>query len=81
MKLLGNNKTRKAKDKQGENVSHIDITEVASVSCNTGKNNQGSKKGFSIESVTLRKAPSECTSLMNQRVQGCCKCCVFTSLD
>ena len=34
MKLLGNTKTKITKDKNGENVPHLEITEVVLVHCN-----------------------------------------------
>ena len=34
MKLLGNTKSKTTKDKTGENVPHLEITEVVSVHCN-----------------------------------------------
>ena len=34
MKLLGNNKSKIAKDKNGENVSNLEITDVVLVHCN-----------------------------------------------
>ena len=34
MKLLGSNKNKIAKDKNGENVPHLEITEVVLVHCN-----------------------------------------------
>ena len=34
MKLLGSNKNKITKDKNGENVSHLEITEVVLVHCN-----------------------------------------------
>ena len=35
MKLLGNTKNKTTKDKNGENVTHLEITEVVLVHCNT----------------------------------------------
>ena len=39
MKLLGSTKNKTTKDKNGENVPHLEITEVVLVHCNTVKNN------------------------------------------
>ena len=39
MKLLGNTKNKITKDKNGENVPHLEITEVALVHCNIVNNN------------------------------------------
>ena len=39
MKLLGNNKSKNTKDKNGENVPMLKITEVVLVHCNTVNNN------------------------------------------
>ena len=38
MKLLGSTKTKITKDKIGENVPHLEITEVVLVHCNTADN-------------------------------------------
>ena len=38
MKLLGSNKSRITKDKNGENVPSLEITEVVLVHCNIVKN-------------------------------------------
>ena len=38
MKLLGSTKNKITKDKNGENVTHIEITEVVLVHCNMVKN-------------------------------------------
>ena len=38
MKLLGSIKTKKTKDKNGENVPHLEITEVSLVHCNIVNN-------------------------------------------
>ena len=38
MKLLGSTKNRITKDKHGENVSHLEITEVVLVHCNIVNN-------------------------------------------
>ena len=38
MKLLGSNETRKTKDKNGENVPHLEITKVVLVHCNIANN-------------------------------------------
>ena len=38
MKLLGSTKNKIAKDKNGENVPHLEITEVVLVHCNMAKN-------------------------------------------
>ena len=38
MKLLGSNKSKKTKDNNGENVLHLEITEVVLVRCNLVKN-------------------------------------------
>ena len=38
MKLLGSTKTKITKDKIGENVPHLEITEVVLVHCNTVDN-------------------------------------------
>ena len=39
MKLLGSAKSKITKDKNGENVPHLEITEVVLVHCNIVKNN------------------------------------------
>ena len=39
MKLLASTENRSAKDKNGENVSHLEITEVVLVHCNVFFNN------------------------------------------
>ena len=38
MKLLGNTKNKRTKDKNGENVPHLEITEVVLVHCNIVNN-------------------------------------------
>ena len=38
MKLLGSTKSKITKDKNGENVSHLEITEVVLVHCNIANN-------------------------------------------
>ena len=38
MKLLGSTKNKITKDKNGENVPHLEITEVVSVHCNIVNN-------------------------------------------
>ena len=38
MKLLGSTKSKITKDKNGENVPHLEITEVALIHCNIGDN-------------------------------------------
>ena len=38
MKLLGSNKNKKTKDKNSENVPHLEITEVVLVHCNIVNN-------------------------------------------
>ena len=38
MKLLGSNKNKNTKDKNGENVSHLEITEVVLVHCDIVNN-------------------------------------------
>ena len=38
MKLLGSTKNKKTKDKNGENVPHLEITEVVLVHCNIANN-------------------------------------------
>ena len=38
MKLLGGNKSKITKDKNGENVLHLEITKVVLVHCNTANN-------------------------------------------
>ena len=38
MKLLGSTENKKTKDKNGENVPHLEITEVVSVHCNIVNN-------------------------------------------
>ena len=45
MKLLGNTKNKITKNKDGENVTHLEITEVVLVHCNTVNNDyqQGSR--------------------------------------
>ena len=39
MKLLGSTKSKINKDKNGENVPHLEITEVAFINCNIVNNN------------------------------------------
>ena len=39
MKLLGSNKSKVTKDKNGENMPNLEITEVVLVHCNIVKNN------------------------------------------
>ena len=39
MKLLGSTKSKTTKNKNGENVPHLEITEVALVHCNIVSNN------------------------------------------
>ena len=39
MKLLGSNKSKITKDKNGENMSNLEITEVVLVHCNIVNNN------------------------------------------
>ena len=39
MKLLGSTKGNITKDKIGENVPHLEITEVVLIHCNVGNNN------------------------------------------
>ena len=39
MKLLGSTKNKITKDKNGENVPHLEITEVVLVHCNIDNNN------------------------------------------
>ena len=39
MKLLGNTKNKRTKDKNGENVPHLEITELVLVHCNIVNNN------------------------------------------
>ena len=39
MKLLGNTKNKRTKDKNGENVPHLEITELVLVRCNIVNNN------------------------------------------
>ena len=48
MKLLGSTESKITKDKNGENVPHIEITEVVLVHCNIVNNNyqQDSKVHF-----------------------------------
>ena len=38
MKLLGSNESKITKDKNGENVPHLEITEVVLVHCNNANN-------------------------------------------
>ena len=38
MKLLGGTKSKMNKDKNGENVTHVEITEVVSIHCNIANN-------------------------------------------
>ena len=38
MKLLGSTECKIAKDKNGENVTHLEITEVVLVDCNISNN-------------------------------------------
>ena len=38
MKLLESNKNKRTKDKNGENVPHLEITEVVLIHCNTVNN-------------------------------------------
>ena len=49
MKLLGSTKSKITKDKNGENMPHLEIPEVALVHCNTVNNNylQDSRVNFS----------------------------------
>ena len=46
MKLLGSTENKIAKDKNGENVSHLEITEVALVHCNIVNNNYQQDSSF-----------------------------------
>ena len=39
MKLLGSTKSRITKDENGENVPHLEITEVVLIHCNNVRNN------------------------------------------
>ena len=39
MKLLGSNKSKITKDKHGENVPYLEITEVVLIHCNVVNNN------------------------------------------
>ena len=39
MKLLGSSKNRITKDENGENVPHLEITEVVLIHCNNVRNN------------------------------------------
>ena len=39
MKLLGSTKSKITKDENGENASHLEITEVVSIHCNIVNNN------------------------------------------
>ena len=39
MKLLGNTKSKIVRDKNGENVPHLEITEVVLIHCNIVNNN------------------------------------------
>ena len=43
MRLLGSNKSKAAKDENGENVSHLEITETVLVHCNFVNNNYQQK--------------------------------------
>ena len=38
MKLLGNTKSKKTKNKNGENIPHLEITEVVLIHCNIVNN-------------------------------------------
>ena len=38
MKLLGSSKSRRNRDKNGENVPHLEITKVVLIHCNIAKN-------------------------------------------
>ena len=39
MKLLGSTKSKITKDKSGENMPHLETTEVVLIHCNIGNNN------------------------------------------
>ena len=39
MKLLGSNESKKTKDKNGENVPHLEIVELVLIHCNIVNNN------------------------------------------
>ena len=45
MKLLGSNKNKKTKDKNSENVPHLEITEVVLVHCNIVNNDYQQNSG------------------------------------
>ena len=46
MKLLGSSKSKTAKDKNGENVPHLEITEVVLLHCNILNNDYQHDSGF-----------------------------------
>ena len=46
MKLLGSARSRITKDKNGENVSDLEITEVVLVHCTMGNNDYQQDSGF-----------------------------------
>ena len=50
IKLLGSTKNKIIKDKNGENVPHLEITEIILVRCNNGNNNyqQNSKVLYTL---------------------------------
>ena len=50
LKLLGSTKNKIIKDKNGENVPHLEITEIILVRCNNGNNNyqQNSKVLYTL---------------------------------
>ena len=51
MKLLGSTKSKITKDKKGENVSHLEITEVILVHCNIFNNDYQQDSRFSYSCV------------------------------
>ena len=48
MKLLGSTKSRIIKDKNGENVSYLEITEVVLINCNVVNNSNKKIQEFCI---------------------------------
>ena len=52
MKLLGNIKGKITKDKNGENVPYLEITEVVLIRCNFA-NNSYQENGFLIKIIIL----------------------------
>ena len=48
MKLLRSNKSKITKDENGENVPHLEVTEVVSIHCNTVNNDYQQIQGSYI---------------------------------